>query len=98
MEVLWESNSELKPAQVKKSLKGDYAYTTVMTVLKRMADKNLVSRVLRGNTFYYKALQSKSDFASDCLDDLFYRLAESYGQDYTLRSFKKVFSKLGHRV
>lgn len=97
MDVLWEANSELKPAQVKKLIKDKYAYTTIMTVLKRMADKKLVTRVLKGNAYYYKAIQDKSDFAADCLDDLFHRLAESYGQDYTLRSFKKVFSELGHR-
>jgi len=97
MDILWEAGTELKPAQVKKLIKDKYAYTTIMTVLKRMSDKKLVSRVLRGNAFYYKALQNKSDFAADCLDDLFLRLAQSYGQDYTLRSFKKVFSKLGHQ-
>jgi predicted transcriptional regulator len=97
MDVLWEAGSELKPAEVKKLIKGNYAYTTIMTVLKRMADKKLVTRTLKGNAFYYKVILDKSDFAADCLDDLFYRLAESYGQDYTLRSFKKVFSKLGHQ-
>jgi len=59
-----------------------------------MADKKLVKRQLKANAYYYQALQSKSDFAADCLDDLFLRLFDSYGE-FTLDSFKRIAEKQG---
>ena len=92
MEVLWESREPLKPSDVLSRLKGDHAYTTIMTVLKRMADKNLVKRQLKGNAYFYRAISDKATFASTCLDDLFSRVIDSYG-DLAVSSFKKVLKK-----
>lgn len=89
MEVLWTSSESLKPSAVLSQLKGDYAYTTIMTVLKRMSDKKLVRRRLKGNTYYYRALTDKATFAAGCLDDLFCRVLDSYG-DLAIASFKKI--------
>lgn len=88
MEVLWSSPDALKPADVLKNLKGDHAYTTIMTVLKRMADKKLVKRDAIANAYSYTPLLDKATFASEALDDLFARLFASYGE-YVLPSFKK---------
>ncbi|PJC80844.1 transcriptional regulator, partial [Candidatus Shapirobacteria bacterium CG_4_8_14_3_um_filter_35_11] len=38
---------------------GDSAYTTIMTVLKRMADKKLLSRKKISNVFVYAPLTDK---------------------------------------
>jgi predicted transcriptional regulator len=89
MEVLWGSSEPLKPSVVLSQLKGEYAYTTIMTVLKRMADKKLVKRRLVGNTYFYSAATNKATFASGCLDDLFARVIDSYG-DFAITSFRKV--------
>jgi predicted transcriptional regulator len=89
MEVLWQSSESLKPSVVLSRLKGEHAYTTIMTVLKRMVDKKLVKRQLKGNTYYYRALTDKATFASSCLDDLFCRVLDSYG-DLAVTSFKKI--------
>ena len=94
MDVLWSSPDPLKPAQVKIQLKGDHAYTTIMTVLKRMADKKLVKRDLRSNTYYYSPSQDRESFAHNCLDDLFERLFCSYGDQVSAR-FNAVRQKLG---
>lgn len=89
MEVLWAGKEPLKPSAVLAQMKGEYAYTTIMTVLKRMADKKLVIRRLKGNAYYYHAAAGKAVFASDCLDDLFARVLDSYG-DLAIASFKKI--------
>jgi len=94
MEVLWSSADPLKPADVLKKLKGKYAYTTIMTVLKRMSDKKLVSRVSQANAFLYSPVVDKCTFASAALDDLFARLFDSYG-DHVVTSFKKFASRSG---
>jgi len=92
MEVLWSSPSSLKPSEVLAKVNNGHAYTTIMTVLKRMADKKLIKRELKGNTYQYQALQSKSDFAALALEDLFARLYDSYG-DSVLPAFKKFTEK-----
>jgi predicted transcriptional regulator len=92
MEILWGSSEPLKPSAVLAQMKGKYAYTTIMTVLKRMADKKLVKRQLKGNVYLYQAATNKAVFASECLDDLFARVLDSYG-DLAVSSFQKVVKK-----
>ena len=62
LEILWQSGTALKPAEVKANLKGKYAYTTIMTVLKRLADKNILHRTLEGKVFLYYPSQSREEF------------------------------------
>lgn len=97
MEVLWQSKEPLKPADVLAKLEGDYAYTTIMTVLKRMSDKHLVDRKLVGNAFVYSPVKDKETFACCCLEDLFTRLFESYG-DSVVSAFKKVAREQKYQV
>jgi len=93
MDVLWESATPLKPAEVKAKLKGDLAYTTIMTDLKRMADKKILKRKKVGNTFLYSPLSDKKSYARTCLDTLFSRLLDTYGI-LALDSFARVKSKM----
>lgn len=79
MDVLWLSDSPLKPAEVLQKLKGKYAYTTIMTELKRMYDKKILSRKLTGRVFYYSPLKSKETVAKGCLCGHFGDLVSSYG-------------------
>lgn len=96
MNVLWESSKPLKPSAVLKKMAGDYAYTTIMTVLKRMSDKKFVSRHLVGNAYVYSPMKDKESFSRETLDDLFLRLFESYGSAVT-DSYQHVSKKLGFR-
>lgn len=97
MEALWSSQKPQKPAEVLIKIGDNHAYTTIMTVLKRMVDKKLVKRHLRGNTYYYTALTDKTTFATECLDDLFARLFDAYGED-VVTSFNKIAKKVGVSV
>ncbi|KKQ31384.1 MAG: Transcriptional repressor, CopY family [Candidatus Shapirobacteria bacterium GW2011_GWF2_37_20] len=94
METLWSSPVPLKPSEVLAQIDGGQAYTTVMTVLKRMADKKIVIRKMKNRVYYYQAAQDKCSFASEALDDLFRRLFSSYG-GYTVTAFKKIAKKSG---
>jgi len=89
MDALWSSDTPLKPADIVDKMSGSHAYTSVTTVLKRMADKKIVERKQKGNVFYYQAIDTKKDFACNCLDDLFTRLFEAYGEE-VVTSFKRV--------
>jgi len=94
MEVLWSSSLPLKPAEVLAMVDGGHAYTTIMTVLKRMTDKKLVKRELKNRVYFYQAATDKCTFASESLDNLFERLFSSYGE-YTATAFKKTAKKYG---
>ena len=93
MDVLWSSDVPLKPADVKAKIVGDSAYTTVMTVLKRMSDKNLLSRNKIGNVYVYAPLTDKKTYACSCLDHLFEHILNTYGSE-AITSFEKVKQKL----
>lgn len=97
MEVLWESKTALKPAEVLKKIEGKHAYTTIMTVLKRMADKKIVKRIMQGNTYTYSPSFSKEDFAASALDDLFERIFCAYGE-LAITSFKKSAAQAGIKL
>ena len=93
MDVLWESQVPLKPAQVKEKIDGSPAYTTIMTVLKRMADKKILSRKKIGNVFVYSPVSDKKTYACYCLDHLFEHVLNNYGSDAVV-SFEKIKKQL----
>lgn len=94
MEALWSSELPLKPSEVLTRVDGGQAYTTIMTVLKRMTDKKIVTRELKNRVYFYTASKDKCSFASESLDDLFSRLFSSYGE-HTVTAFKKIAKKSG---
>jgi len=93
MDVLWLSDKPLKPADVKAKIAGDSAYTTIMTVLKRMADKELLSRKKIGNVYVYAPLSDKKTYACTCLDHLFEHVLGNYGTN-AVTSFERIKKKL----
>lgn len=54
--VLAEAGAALTPAEVRDRLGGDLAYTTVMTVMVRLADKDLLVRERSGRGYAYSAI------------------------------------------
>ncbi|MFA7301719.1 MAG: BlaI/MecI/CopY family transcriptional regulator [Candidatus Shapirobacteria bacterium] len=92
MDVLWSSPSPLKPSQVKTKMASDSAYTTIMTVLKRMSDKELLSRKKIGNVFVYAPITDKKTYACSCLDHLFEHVLQNYGHN-AVTSFDKAKQK-----
>ncbi|MEK7528089.1 MAG: BlaI/MecI/CopY family transcriptional regulator [Patescibacteria group bacterium] len=80
MDVLWKSSTPLKPLDVLHQLKGDYAYTTIMTILKRLADKEVVSRKMSGKAFLYSPCSCKEKFIKKNLSGIINGLVDSYGQ------------------
>jgi predicted transcriptional regulator len=79
MDILWNSADPLKPAEVRSQLTGDQAYTTIMTIMKRLCDKSLLKRQIKGKVFYYYPAVSRHDHAVQALDGLLSRLLKTYG-------------------
>lgn len=97
METLWSSDVPLKPSEVLAKIDGKNAYTTIMTVLKRMTDKKIVKREMKDRVYYYQADKEKCDFASEALSDLFERLFSAYGE-HTVTAFKKTAKSHGFKL
>lgn len=79
MDILWRENRSLKPAEVLECLGEDLAYTTVMTVLKRLHDKKLLKRYKCGNHYCYIPGKAKQKFVKNRIGGVFRDILDSYG-------------------
>jgi len=59
--VLWASDDAMTPADVRQVLDSDLAYTTVMTILTRLWEKELVVRETRGRAYAYSPALSEAE-------------------------------------
>ena len=80
MNVVWNHQGSVSVREVMNELKDDCAYTTVMTVMKRLSDKGLLVRKLDRKTYVYSPAKEKGEFAKNKLSDLFKNLMNSYGE------------------
>jgi len=79
MNILWEAKKPLRPQEVLGKLGGDHAYTTIMTVLKRMADKKILSRKMCGKAFEYCPCLEKDVFVRKNLSAIYGNLVNDFG-------------------
>lgn len=80
MNVLWEAKEPLKPAEVLEKLCDNYAYTTVMTILKRLAERKILKRKMEGKAFLYSPVSNRKEFVETNLKDIYGDLVGSYGK------------------
>lgn len=66
MDVLWDSDGQLSVREVHERLvqDRDLAYTTVMTVLDRLAKKKVVTRVRDGRAWQYAPASSREEMTA----------------------------------
>lgn len=70
--VLWDDGGWLTPAEVNARLETgrDLAYTTVMTILVRLVEKEMVARERRGRAWAYRPLLGREEQAARRMNDL----------------------------
>ncbi len=63
MEIVW-ANGEITVREVYEQLKTrrEIAYTTVMTVMSRLAEKGLLKKIKEGGAYLYRAAASRDEF------------------------------------
>lgn len=66
MDVLWDSDGDMSVREVHErlALNRDLAYTTVMTVLDRLAKKKVVTRVRDGRAWQYSPTASREEMTA----------------------------------
>ncbi|MFG1604651.1 BlaI/MecI/CopY family transcriptional regulator [Actinoplanes sp. NPDC049265] len=85
MTQLWESAGPLSVRQVHEGLRGrDLAYTTVMTVLDRLAKKGVVTRERDGRAWLYAPVQTREQMTASLMMDA---LADTPDSDAALAYF-----------
>ncbi|MET0694585.1 MAG: BlaI/MecI/CopY family transcriptional regulator [Propionibacteriaceae bacterium] len=67
MEQLWAASGPLSVRDVHLALTRDLAYTTVMTVLDRLAKKDLVLRERDGRAYRYRPAQTRDELVADVM-------------------------------
>ena len=87
IQILWNGTSSLSVSQVLKVLrsKKSVAYTTVMTLLDKMARKGSLERVKRGKAYYYRPRVRRSGVLSFLVQEF----ADQYfdGEEEKLATF-----------
>jgi predicted transcriptional regulator len=56
----------------------DIAYTTVMTVMSRLADKGLLQKVKQGNAYLYRPISSREEFTQSTVKRVISELLEDF--------------------
>ncbi len=71
LEQLWQAERPLTVQEVSSALSGrPRAYTTVMTILTRLAEKGLVERSRVGRSYVYRASGSQEEMAARAIHDV----------------------------
>ncbi|MBW3628235.1 MAG: BlaI/MecI/CopY family transcriptional regulator [Gemmatimonadetes bacterium] len=73
MEVLWEQGNATV-AEVRDALEDEMAYTTVLTVLRRLEDKGFVAHDEEGRAHRYRPLVARTQARESALERLTRRL------------------------
>lgn len=80
MAILWQADHPLKPADVLEKLGDSYAYTTVMTILKRLTERKILKRKMVGKAYLYSPVSDQQKFVANNLKDIYGDLVGSYGK------------------
>ena len=70
LEVLWDDGGWLTPAEVGEGLESELAYTTVVTVLRRLFDKGIVDRHADGRAHVYHPHRNREEQAAAAMAEL----------------------------
>lgn len=83
LEILW-SRGPLsgKDIRFELRLKKKLAPTTVLTVLTRLVNKNLVSRQRQGKVYLYQANGARADFVTARIGEIVRALRDSFPKEY----------------
>ena len=81
MEILWQS-SPLTVRQVRERVSQErpLAYTTIMTVMGRLAEKGVLQRAKQGRAFIYRPTRSREELRADLAAGVSRALLADFGE------------------
>ncbi|MEH7414891.1 BlaI/MecI/CopY family transcriptional regulator [Neobacillus drentensis] len=94
MNILWNKNeSSIKEVQLILEKEKPINFNTVMTVMNRLVDKNILTKRLEGRTSLFKPVTTKEDFINNQSKKLTENLLDEFGGlvvNHMLDSLKEV--------
>lgn len=82
MDAVWSSGrSTVRDVHERLRLDQDLAYTTVMTVMSRLATKGLLTREMVDGTYYYEPAMSREEFGHAVAGEVLDGLLESFSRE-----------------
>ncbi len=93
MEIVW-ADSEITVREVYEQLKAqrEIAYTTVMTVMSRLAEKGLLKKIKEGAAYLYRATSSREEFTQSTVKKIINELLA----DFTAPAISQFVESLGN--
>lgn len=79
MDLLWDATAHLSGQEVCDRLDGQHNYKTVMTVLNRLVEKDLLKRELDGRAYRYRPSDDRAAFLRSVADELVRGYTQAYG-------------------
>ncbi|WP_043737081.1 MULTISPECIES: BlaI/MecI/CopY family transcriptional regulator [Nocardia] len=70
MDVLWETTEALSVRDILQRLPGSYAYTTILTVLTHLYDKQWVVRIMHRRAYLYRPAQTRAEATAQALREI----------------------------
>lgn len=94
MDIVWEMDGEVTVRDVYENLaaKRSIAYTTVMTIMVRLADKDILTKRKDGNTMYFLPIMDKDKFTQNVVGSVLDSLLEDFA-DVTMAHFLNKVNK-----
>ncbi|MBS4031097.1 MAG: BlaI/MecI/CopY family transcriptional regulator [Clostridiales bacterium] len=88
MDIIWRVECEVCVRDVFEELasRREIAYTTVMTIMGRLTDKNLLKKRKEGNTSYFVPAMTREEFAENVVVNVVDSLLEDFA-DATMAHF-----------
>lgn len=92
MEIIWTQNSPVSVKNINLALskKRPIAYTTVMTVMARLASKGILTREIKGQSYIYKPNLSRDKFIARAVHGIFSSAISSLGEGVLAHFIKEI--------
>lgn len=81
MKIMWQADrATVREVHERINLEKDLAYTTVMTIMSRLADKGLLNKESQGNAFVYTPAIGEQDFAAKVVTEVLDGLLDEFAE------------------
>lgn len=82
MDIIWRKDCEVCVRDVFEHLasRREIAYTTVMTIMGRLADKKILKKRKEGNTSYFLPAMSRDEFTNNVVGNVVDSLLEDFAE------------------
>ncbi|MDI6815843.1 MAG: BlaI/MecI/CopY family transcriptional regulator [Actinomycetota bacterium] len=90
MKIIWEKNiNTVKDVFIELYPKKRLAYTTIMTVMRRLAEKGVLEQDRTAKTYYYKAKVGQEEMAESMINSVVNKVLGNVSADVVIGIIKK---------